>query len=489
MSPLPFILMTALFSGDPAASEGTVLNFSATWCGPCQQMSPMVSRLARQGYPIQKIDVDKYREYSQQFQIEKMPTFVLVVKGKEVSRHVGMISEETLMEMFARIPKKSPEPVPARTVAVNTGNTLRAKLANEEVAPPNAADLSPTMAASTRIRIRDKSGENFGSGTIIDSRAGNTIVLTCGHIFRDLDSSSVIEVDVFSTGKPVTYVGKLIKFDIESEVGLISIAPDFPLPVCKVARAGYQLRVDQPVESIGCGSGAPPKSYNIKITALNLYLGADNIECNGVPKQGRSGGGLFTQDGQVIGICMAADEKKNRGLYSSLKPIQDMLDKCQLTRLYRPETDGAATRSITAKAASEDVEEEFSADDLEIDLAALRDARPADSGTPIASSGSGRAVASLVSGRSVETSEVSTGEADPSEVVCVIRPIKNPRGASKVVVINRASSKFMNYLTDEMKAQDEVKPTVYPVRTASAANQPSARATTGAYRRSRSLAW
>jgi hypothetical protein len=91
-----------------------------------------------------------------------------------------------------------------------------------------------------------------------------------------------------------------------------------------------------PVVSVGCSLGGDPSVQMLKITALNRYLGADNIEVGGMPAQGRSGGGLFAKDGQLIGVCSGADAHHREGLYVGLDTIQKLLDHCNLAHLYRP---------------------------------------------------------------------------------------------------------------------------------------------------------
>lgn len=486
MSTTSLILLSVLAWNNPAAGDGMVLEFGATWCGPCQQMSPLVSRLERQGYPIHKYDVEQHRELAQHYRIERMPTFILIVRGKEVSRVIGKQTEEDLMQMFAQIPPKEVAKTAEAPVKVQARPVVRGQ-ASEEALPKSLGKPTP-MSASTRIRIRDKSGENYGSGTIIDSQIGRTVVLTCGHVFRNLDETSIIEVDVFSKGQSETYVGKLLKFDAEADVGLITIPTDFPLPATRVAGPAYKVAKGAAVESIGCGNGEKPSQYTINVTALNRYLGPDNLECTGLPTQGRSGGGLFSKDGSVIGVCTAADHRDRRGLYAGLKSIQDLLDKCQLSKLYRD--DGVVP------------EPETPALDLGYDIAGLKDAKPASvttakadpreptvipavHTTPVHSAENLGAAGDLQDAEQIVKDAVAG--AGPAEVVCVIRSIDNPRAASKVVVINRASKTFVNYLTGEIQAQQAVKPTT--IRTASANTSRNATATPRPYRRNRALSW
>ena len=52
----------------PAAAEETVLlDFTASWCGPCRQMLPVVDRLAAEGVPVRKVDIDQEPQLAQRF--------------------------------------------------------------------------------------------------------------------------------------------------------------------------------------------------------------------------------------------------------------------------------------------------------------------------------------------------------------------------------------------------------------------------------------
>ncbi|KAB2032065.1 hypothetical protein ES319_D05G346100v1 [Gossypium barbadense] len=68
-----------------------VIDFSATWCGPCKWMEPVIEEYANLYADVEfiKIDVDTLEDVARQFKVEAMPTFVLVKKGKEICRLVG----------------------------------------------------------------------------------------------------------------------------------------------------------------------------------------------------------------------------------------------------------------------------------------------------------------------------------------------------------------------------------------------------------------
>ena len=65
-------------SAQAADPNNILLDFSAKWCGPCQQMSSIVSKLERQGFPIRQVDVDQEKGLARQYNVESIPCFVLI---------------------------------------------------------------------------------------------------------------------------------------------------------------------------------------------------------------------------------------------------------------------------------------------------------------------------------------------------------------------------------------------------------------------------
>jgi thiol-disulfide isomerase/thioredoxin len=86
-------------AGQPAR-DIVLLDFTATWCGPCRKMEPTIHSLQKAGYPIRQVDVDDEPDLAQKFDVRTIPTYVLLVDGQEVARQRGIVSQTQLERMF-----------------------------------------------------------------------------------------------------------------------------------------------------------------------------------------------------------------------------------------------------------------------------------------------------------------------------------------------------------------------------------------------------
>ncbi|MDC0308410.1 MAG: thioredoxin domain-containing protein [Planctomycetaceae bacterium] len=381
MNSLSALLITLSSLG--GAPQGELLDFTASYCGPCQSMAPTVEKLIRKGYPIRKVDVEKHPELAAKYGVESIPQFILVINEKPVQRLIGPQSEITLAKLMARIPRgdsfktSSKEvdlqiaaedrplfrrgiPIPflgkSKEISPDDIETVRGQNADQPE-PEDANIVSTTnergpitsqpMQAAVRLRVNQGGSVNFGTGTIIESRSAYTLIITCGHIFRGSDQNTRISVDYFEGEEPTTWQGNLIRFDDKGDVGLLVIKPNRVLPAIKIASDPQMIRPRDLVYSVGCGNGEPPTRWQMFIQSVDQFVGSSIIECTQAPVSGRSGGGLFNRAGELIGICMAADREKNSGLYAGLKEIYKMLDAASLSALYRGPADMIAKAAET----------------------------------------------------------------------------------------------------------------------------------------------
>jgi thioredoxin 1 len=80
-----------------------LLDFGATWCGPCRVLAPIVDKLAGelQGKArVGTLDIDEAPATASKFGIRGVPTVLVFKDGKESARHVGVTSKETLAKLL-----------------------------------------------------------------------------------------------------------------------------------------------------------------------------------------------------------------------------------------------------------------------------------------------------------------------------------------------------------------------------------------------------
>jgi thioredoxin 1 len=82
-----------------SSDKPTLVDFYATWCGPCQQMSPIFDRLKTKmssEIRVVKIDVDKNQELVSKFKIRSVPTIILFRKGEIIWKYSGTMDQRNL---------------------------------------------------------------------------------------------------------------------------------------------------------------------------------------------------------------------------------------------------------------------------------------------------------------------------------------------------------------------------------------------------------
>ena len=80
-----------------------LVDFFATWCGPCKMLAPILEQVAEEmgdKVVIAKADIDECMELAQEYGIMSVPTMILFKEGAEVSRNIGFRGKPHIVEMI-----------------------------------------------------------------------------------------------------------------------------------------------------------------------------------------------------------------------------------------------------------------------------------------------------------------------------------------------------------------------------------------------------
>jgi hypothetical protein len=153
---------------------------------------------------------------------------------------------------------------------------------------------------------------------------------------------SQLTIDLFAgRSQPKNVPAQLIDFKADAgdvDIGLISFKLPFAIEPVPLLPQAETLAVKQPAFSFGCDHGETPTRRDTQVKSINRYMGAPNVEISGAPAVGRSGGGLFDQQGRLIGVCNAADAAGDEGIYAAAGIVYSQIERLGLSHLFNENT-------------------------------------------------------------------------------------------------------------------------------------------------------
>lgn len=479
-------------------SDVVLLDFYAGYCQPCQRMVPVLQEMGRDGYVIRKVDAVQHPEFTRSYRVEALPTFVVLVEGKEVRRFKGEQRAAVLrnalddakrqlaarrkkasrLEAERTRPRRQPEatepPVPGDGDSKPTGiggffDRVKRGLGGESNSeqPADYRGQSPdaeapsqdgAMDSTVRVRIIDGNMRDFGTGTIVHSEGGQSTILTCAHMFKGVRRNAPVAVDVFQGGTVLKYPATVVCGDHNSDLAFLTIQNSTPLPASPIA-SQLNLRQNDPLFSIGCNNGDLPTRLNMNVVAIDAFDGPENIVCTLDPAQGRSGGGLFNTSGELVGVCSGAFRDKKQGLYSGVKPIISLAENNKLDYLIKRPTPSIQSQPGET-AIAEDVTNPFAEDEAGLMLAEATPGfvdfdQPSPGFGEPAMDDMSRTVSDLtaMSGGNLPdpfatAAAPATATAGPAEITVIVDS-KDPSRSKRVIVIPNPSPWILELLTGE----------------------------------------
>ena len=267
-------------------------------------------------------------------------------------------SPQSIAEKFEKI-SSTPSPPTSNPTAVTPAAFALAPESRHLPATKKAVQfdlqqaIARAAAATVRIRVDEENTTAYGTGTVIDVHGDEALVLTCGHLFREMKPHSQLTIDLFAgRSQPINIPAQLIDFKAnagDEDIGLISFRLPFAIEPVPLLPRTETLTVKQPAFSFGCDHGENPTRRDTQVKSINRYLGAPNVEIAGAPAVGRSGGGLFDHQGRLIGVCNAADAAGDEGIYAAAGIVYSQIERLGLSQLFN---DNVATQAAPVQLAS-----------------------------------------------------------------------------------------------------------------------------------------
>jgi thiol-disulfide isomerase/thioredoxin len=352
------VVVVLVSSGLVAQDDGQpqLYFFTNPGCGPCKQVKPEINLLISKGYPVTIVDTTQRPDIAQQFRVDRTPVTLLVSNNQIAGRKAGYVDARTIVGWF-----DSARATETKAVARDskTGNGVARPL---RATRSDASKISSTvhrgtrqpsgqteynaMRATVRLKVEDPEGISFATGTVIHSNNGESLVLTCGHVFREVGNRGKVTADIgFEGNETKTVPGKLVSYNSGSkDIALVVIQPGFDIPSVSVAPRAFQVSDGDQVFTLGCDHGEDATIRRTRIKRQAFYsspetpnVKAKKYDIFGRPVDGRSGGGMFTAGGQLIGVCNAAAVEVDEGVYTALDNIHWQLAQVNLSHLFQPE--------------------------------------------------------------------------------------------------------------------------------------------------------
>jgi S1-C subfamily serine protease len=228
------------------------------------------------------------------------------------------------------------------------------RIRRSPASPPRAASrpakkrLDPVMPGDDetfRPTVVVRRGTSQGSGTIVASLDGDTLVLTAAHVMRS-EGPILVELHTYNLGLerrsnlagrwPRRIPAEVVATDDAADLAVVRVREMVALPYVATLHEDGQdaLPDDSTLTSVGIDLGAKLSSWKTALVEIaSFQLNENSVDrpfliTERTPEHGRSGGGLFDERGRLVGVCVGHAEMiegRRMGVFSSIDSVRRIL--------------------------------------------------------------------------------------------------------------------------------------------------------------------
>ncbi|CAE6448985.1 unnamed protein product [Rhizoctonia solani] len=305
-----------------AKSQLVVIDFHATWCGPCHQIAPRYEHLAKINPQVHflKCDVDAAQDVARHYKISAMPTFIFLKNGKQVDmvrgadprslehaikKHKSFTSDDTA---FLVAQTKN-----AQSLASNLPPDSEVELAERERAEKHINSHSSRLGKDVEI-VRKEVADGWkamGNNFLKDSRAGDAIL--CYSEALRLDPTNLV---YRNNRAQAALQDKCWGMALADAATVVSKEPDNTKAWIRLGKALRALgKIDESINAFTAAAIASPSS-----AAMSEISESECIKASGsgepLPEEGSIGWDIGLRRTEALSMQLEEDYAKGKGVFA-----------------------------------------------------------------------------------------------------------------------------------------------------------------------------
>jgi thiol-disulfide isomerase/thioredoxin len=305
-------------------APGIVLvEFTASWCQPCQNMRPIVRSLTDRGFDVREFDCSEWQGQlaaRAKYNVTKLPTFIVYEQGREVARHVGQTSEAALLTIIAeaktprvmhtvKYPDSADRPYPADPYRTSVPVLPPSNPPKQRLPREVQAAIVRVYAYDAKPQADGGLGRSVASGALVATTTQAGLILTCEHLLSDGTRFEVKFLDGRTT--PAHLLGADKSLDLAAlEIKAPGIEP--------IDMADEPPKQGEAILSYGYGSDNRLAGNQGQLIGYETIVGKAPdafLSVSGSNRYGDSGGPIFNTSYRLVGVQMGTSGRAINGCH------------------------------------------------------------------------------------------------------------------------------------------------------------------------------